>query len=138
MMDFETFVSEGKVKKQAIDSNISKSLKEQAERRMKIVDEWEITEENRELVLEECYEVMRSLTDALLAFNGYKSYSHEASIAFLAKDKTFSVGFIEGFDRLRKLRHGIKYYGERVSISSAKEAKLMAKALLEKLVIRLI
>jgi hypothetical protein len=69
----------------------------------------------------------------LLALNGFKSYSHEATIAFLAKDKSFSFGFIESFDRLRRLRHGISYYGKRVAVSDARDAKELAKTLSEKL-----
>jgi hypothetical protein len=132
MRPFEDFLN-GDVKKTIIDRNIAKSLLEQAMRRLAYVDAETITEDNCDFILEQYYEAMRTLADAVLALNGYKSYSHEASIAFLEKDKDFSPMLLEGFDRLRRLRHGIRYYGKRVSMAEAKDARELARVIVPKL-----
>lgn len=133
MKPFDYFLRENEVKKQPIDKNLAKSLVEQALRRLDYVYKIEINELNRDFILEDYYEVLRTLADAVLALNGYKSYSHEAPIAFLEKYKEFSPNLIENFDRLRRLRHGSRYYGERVSIFDAKSAKELAKVIIPKL-----
>lgn len=133
MKPFEYYLRENQVKKQSVDKNLAKSLVEQALRRLDYVSKVEIDESNRDFVLEDYYEVMGTLADAVLALNGYKSYSHEASIAFLGRYKEFSPSLIENFDRIRRLRHGSRYYGERTSVSDAKSAKELAKIIVPKL-----
>lgn len=132
MRPFEDFLDKD-VKKTIIDRNIAKSLLEQGIRRLNYADNEEINEDNRDFILEQYYEAMRTLADAILALNGYKSYSHEASIAFLTKDKNFSPMLLENFDRIRRLRHGIRYYGKRVSIADTKDARELAKIITPKL-----
>jgi len=133
MKPFEYYLRENQVKKQPIDKNLAKSLVDQALRRLDYVNKIEINEINRDFILEDYYEVMRTLADAVLALNGYKSYSHEAPIAFLERYKEFSTSLIENFDRIRKLRHGSRYYGERTSLSDAKTARELAKTIVPKL-----
>ena len=138
MKAFEEYLDNGDVKQQPIDKNLAKSLIEQAVRRLARADGQKIDEESCDFVLEDYYEAMRMLADAQLALHGYKSLSHEATIAYIEKDKDFTPTFIVGFDRLRKLRHGIKYYGKRVTIADAKEAQQLAKILFLKLKPKLI
>ena len=133
MKPFDYYLRENEVKKQPIDKNLAKSLVDQALRRLDYVDKIEINDLNRDFILEDYYEVLRTLADAVLALNGYKSYSHEAPIAFLERYNEFSFSLIENFDRLRRLRHGSRYYGERASISDAKSAKELAKVIVPKL-----
>lgn len=138
MRPFEDFLNTEQVKKTFIDKNLIKSLMEQAQRRLHRTEKEIITEENCDFLLEDYYEAMRTLTDAWLYSNGYKSYSHEATIAYLAKDKEFTPMLLEGFDRLRRLRHGTRYYGKRVTIADSKEAQRLAKILFDKLKPKLI
>lgn len=132
MRPFEDFGPKD-IKQMPIDTNLAKSLTDQALRRISYVENEPITEQNSDFVLEHYYEALRTLADALLALHGYKSYSHEASIAYLTKDKDFSPMLLEGFDRLRRKRHGIHYYGQRVSIADAQEARELAKIIIPKL-----
>ena len=50
------------------------------------------------------------MIEALLSLRGYKSYSHEADIAYLRK-LDFPESIILSLDRLRRKRHKSKYYG---------------------------
>src|SRR3989338_11490610 len=65
----------------------------------------------------------------------YKSYSHEASISYMA-NLGFSISEINKVDMLRKARNGIKYYGEDATENKAQEAiktaEEMTKKFLEK------
>lgn len=133
MRSFEDYILQGDVRNVPVDKNLVKSLVEQAARRLARVEKEEITDENCDFVLEDYYEVMRILADAYLALHGYKSYSHEAPISFLEKQKEFSAGVIERFDRVRRLRHGSRYYGKHVSITDANEARQLATIVVDKL-----
>lgn len=51
---------------------------------------------------------------------GYKIYSHEAFTPFIEdilKDKILSIKF----DRLRKIRNGLNYYGKSIELKEAEE-----------------
>ena len=62
------------------------------------------------------------MLDAILALEGYKSYSHEASIAYLT-----TIGINDSLtfklDRFREKRNKSKYYGKMPSIDDAIEIK---------------
>ncbi len=133
MKPFEDFLRRGEVTKISVDKNLAKSLLEQAERRLRHVGKEIIIEENRDFVIEDYYEALRTLADALLALRGYKTYSHEAAIAQVQDDKDISQGVIESFDRLRRQRHGSRYYGTRLLLSDAEDTRRFAHDLAAKL-----
>lgn len=109
MLNFEYFVREKKVKKKSVDKRLTRSLVKSSKDRfdfaIKIID----TEPR--YALENAYEAIIELIDALLALKGYKSWSHEADIAFLKKFKEFSFVELERLDNIRGKRHSSKYYG---------------------------
>jgi hypothetical protein len=133
MKPFAAFLQSGDVRKSSVDRHLAASLLEQAKRRHDYISSRELTEESRDFHLDDAYKVMRTVADAWLALHGYKSYSHEASISFLQEDKGFSAAFIEDFDRLRRLRNGIRYYGKRVSISDAQLAVDLSRKFLRRM-----
>ncbi len=133
MRPFEDFITTHDVRKVSIDQNLAKSLIDQSLRRFNYVEKEVITEENRDFVLDNYYEALRTIADAWLAINGYKSYSHEATISFLLNEKDFEQSSIEKFDRLRRLRNGIHYYGKRVALADSRDARELAKMLFVKL-----
>jgi len=127
--DFEYFLEKGDVKKTYIkDKNLAKSLLETAEKRLKDVENLRVPK----FKLEFAYEAIIELIEAVLALDGYKSYSHLADIAYLRK-LGFSEEFIVKLDMLRVKRHKSKYYGINVSEEEAKEALEFAKILFERL-----
>ena len=65
------------------------------------------------------YDVLRSIVEAISSLDGYKIYSHEAFTYFL-KEKGEDL-IAEKFDRFRKIRNGINYYGKNISIEEVKE-----------------
>lgn len=121
MMPFEYFLQNKEIKKISIDINFAKSL---------VKDMYERIEKSlmldskvfAKVVFENIYDALRDFCDALLASEGYKSYSHQASISFLLKEG-FDVSTIEEFDQLRYKRNGSKYYGQAISFEDAEQIK---------------
>jgi len=134
MKDFEMFAETDCVKKQPPDYNLANSLLDDSVKRMKYARLSKLTEENAKYIYENIYESLREAADAILAINGFKSFSHEATISFLQKFKEFSAEEISDFGRMRKKRNGMKYYGRYCSVEDAKEAAEVAEKLLKKVI----
>ena len=109
MKDFELFVQNGDVKKQAPDNNLSDSLIKDSIKRLEYSKSPHLSEENAKYIYENAYESLREAADALLFIKGFKSFSHEATISFVQRFDEFSVREISEFDRMRVKRNGMKY-----------------------------
>ncbi|HLC33306.1 MAG TPA: hypothetical protein VJJ82_05755 [Candidatus Nanoarchaeia archaeon] len=124
---FNDFLKNGKVRKGQPDIALAKSLIAMSTRTLRYAQESNLTEENASPVLVNYYESLRQICEAICAKNGYKVYSHEAFTVYLneilREERT-----AENFDRLRKLRNGVNYYGESVSLS---ETQASAKKVVE-------
>lgn len=129
--DFEYFLHRGDVKKQNIDRNLSKATFKECMDRLKFSKEL-FQKAKSKYVLENAYEAMREASDSLLYLEGFKSFSHEASIAYLFK-KNFSEQDIIEFDRFRKIRNGIKYYGGDCEDSDAELAIKLAEKIIRRI-----
>ena len=84
MKNFEFYIEEGKVKKCSKDIELVKSLVNDAIERKKLIELMDINFMSK-IIYENSYDVLRNILDALLLIDGYKSYSHEASISYLKK-----------------------------------------------------
>lgn len=123
--EFEYFVKKGDVKRQKPDINLSKSTLKESIERLEFSKNL-LNKEKSKYVLENAYESMRESADSLLYIDGFKSFSHEASIVYLIK-KGFSENDMMEFDRFRKIRNGIKYYGADCEESDAQLAIKLAE-----------
>ncbi|MBI4452944.1 hypothetical protein HY637_05930 [Candidatus Woesearchaeota archaeon] len=82
--EFEYFIRKGDVKVQKPDINLSKAAFRESMDRLefaKNISKLKISK----YILENAYESMREAADSLLYLDGFKSFSHEASIVYLAK-----------------------------------------------------
>lgn len=122
MRIFEEFIKRGEVKKTTQDINLANALKKSAEKSLNFVKKLAINEENSEHIVQDCYDIMRELIEAKLASEGYKSYSHEATILFLKNFSQFTEQETDFLDNVRKTRNKIKYYGKE---STSEEAKIV-------------
>lgn len=131
MKDFDFFLTTNAVKKQHPDLHLAQATARESLDRLEMAKSI-LHSQKPKYALENAYEAMRELIDAILFLQGYKSYSHEASVAYL-----INLGFSEGetgqVDRLRKRRNSIKYYGEDASLKEAKEAVATAEMMITKL-----
>lgn len=120
---FEDFIKEGLVREVSPDKQLAKSLVRIAKLRLKNLEPSPISDENSFSVVENCYEAIRELIDALMALRGFKSYSHEATVEFLREFYSVNIGYsaVNKVDRYRRIRNDIKYKGLLTSKSEAEE-----------------
>lgn len=131
MKDFEFFLKKGDVKRQIPDENLSNATLRDSLERLELAKTL-LKKEKPKYVLENAYEAMREAADSILYYEGFKSFSHEASIIYLLK-KGFSEQDIYEFDRFRKIRNGIKYYGKDCDESDAQLAIKLAEKIIGKI-----
>lgn len=130
MKEFEFFLSKGDVKTATIDMNLSMSLKESSKERLDAAMSLPVNDKMSKMIFENSYEALMEAADAILTLRGYKSYSHEASIAFLLKKKILEESRINILDAMRKKRNRMKYYGRKSNSEEAKDALSFAKKVL--------
>ncbi|HUS49390.1 MAG TPA: hypothetical protein VMZ91_04455 [Candidatus Paceibacterota bacterium] len=132
MSEFADFIGKD-VKKQARNEILARALVNSSNKGAEHVKKQEINEENAEYIVAEVYDVIRELIEAKLSLDGYKSYSHEATVLFLKKFPEFKEEDIYFLDNLRKIRNGIKYYGKGASVNEAEKALDFMSSILPKL-----
>jgi len=64
------------------------------------------------------YDAVREFLESTALENGFKIYNHECYAAFLKEVLHLSIE-AELFDKLRKIRNNINYYGKKVSEDEA-------------------
>ena len=129
--DFEFFLKKGDVKKQSPNKNLAYSAFKDSLERIEFARQL-LHKAKSKYVLENAYEAMREAADSTLYLRGFKSFSHEASIVYLLKEGFNDKEIIE-FDRFRKIRNGIKYYGKDCDVSDAEQAIQLADKIISKI-----
>ncbi|MBI3033019.1 HEPN domain-containing protein [Candidatus Woesearchaeota archaeon] len=131
--DFERYIKSGKAKRKTPDKEEAKALLSKAEKRMKYLRE--LNDETTNLVLEDAYEAAREATQSLMSLQGFKPYSHEATISFLKKYyiTEFNEYQINQFDRFRELRNNSVYKAELIVIEDAKKCIDFSKEIINKI-----
>ena len=128
VLEFQYFLKSKKVRKITPDKDLAFSLRKDAEKRF--MDSLLMEPKYK---LENSYEAVRELIDSLMALHGYKTYSHEASISYLAKFKEFNDFEIEQLDIIRQKRNNSKYYGEEIEKEESEKTIFLLKPIFEKL-----
>ncbi len=122
-MSFESLIREGFVKKVPQDVVRAKSLIKSSEQALNTAKIMPFKEETLKTIFRELYESLRQYCEALGYIKGYKFLNHESIANFLDEflgEKEISLKF----DRYRKLRNGINYYGNTIEVQTAKDALL--------------
>ena len=120
-MKFQDFIDSQKVRKGDPDIQVAKSLIKMSDSHIKSLQQLEITETTAATVMTTYYEALREIVEAIAINEGYKVYSHEAFTSFL-KEKNEEL-ISSKFDRFRKIRNNINYYGKSIDADSVKENK---------------
>jgi len=107
---------EYKVKRVKENPDQARSLLQLANRRLKSIERRR-KDEFPQLLLESYYEAIKELISALLALHGYKSYSHECLISFMAEfyPAALTDMQIRFLDNMRKLRSDVQYRGRNIA-----------------------
>ncbi|MBI2558891.1 hypothetical protein HYW20_06215 [Candidatus Woesearchaeota archaeon] len=120
-MNFEDFIRRNLVRKATSDTELAKSLITESYKILKVIKELNPSDANATLLMRECYESFRQICEAIAVYKGYKIYSHEAITAFIAEILN-EKEIAESFDRYRKIRNSINYYGTPISLAETQKA----------------
>jgi hypothetical protein len=119
-MRFESFIREGKVRRATPDKLMAASILKNTFDDLKFLEQTKLTELSKRKLVSNYYDSLRSLLESISLLKGYKIYSHEAFTYFL-KDKLHQETLSIKFDRFRKIRNGLNYYGKSLELKEAKE-----------------
>ena len=120
-MNFENSLIERKVKRVIPNKIRASSLFKSSIQAIETAKVIQLNSNTLKSILRELYEGLREYCEAIGYLKGYKFLDHESITYFLRdilKEQSVSIKF----DRYRKLRNGINYYGEDIDIETVKEA----------------
>ncbi len=120
-MKFEQSINEGYAKKIPPDIIKAKSLFKSSEQAVFTAKKIPFESSALKSIFRELYEGLREYCEALGYIKGYKFSSHEV-ITYFLEDVLKKPQISAKFDRYRKLRNGINYYGNDISEETVKEA----------------
>jgi hypothetical protein len=131
-MNFEDFIKTKKARISSKNINLAKSLLKNSIKDLKFLETLEINENSSRKIMVNYYEILRSILESITSLQGYKVYEHEAFTYYLKKINENNLSI--KFDRLRKIRNSINYYGEDISIEETREIKGEIKKIIEHLI----
>lgn len=120
MTRFEQSMNDGFAKKIPVDIIKAKSLLKSAQQAFYSAKKLPLEEGTLKSVFRELYEGLRQYCEALGYIQGYKFASHEV-ITFFLEDILNERKIAGSFDRYRKIRNGINYYGDDVPLQLIQE-----------------
>src|SRR3989344_3526564 len=120
-MNFENSLIGGKAKKVMPNSIRASSLFKSSIQAIETAKVIQLNPNTLKSVLRELYEGLREYCEAIGYLRGYKFLDHE-SIGYFLRDILKDQSVSMKFDRYRRLRNGINYYGEDIDIETVKEA----------------
>ena len=120
-MNFQFSLNSGKAKKVMPNKIRASSLFKSSIQAVETAKEIPLTVKTSKTILRELYEGMREYCEAIGYLNGYKFLDHE-SIGFFLRDILKEQSLFKKFNRYRKLRNGINYYGDDIDVETVKEA----------------
>jgi hypothetical protein len=120
-MNFENSLIEGKAKKIMPNKIRASSLFTSSIQAIETAKIIQLDSNTLKSILRELYEGLREYCEAIGYLKGYKFLDHE-SITYFLRDILKEHPVSIKFDRYRKLRNGINYYGEGIDIETVKEA----------------
>jgi hypothetical protein len=110
------------------DKKNALSIVDSAEREMNFTLKLSVNDESAFNVIRNIYECFRMLGDALMISKGIVSQDHLSQIRELEKINVVTKRPLGLIDSLRKLRHGINYYGYTPTKAEAEDAVSIANA----------
>ena len=131
-MNFENSLNDGKAKKVMPNSIRASSLFKSSIQAIETAKVIQLNPNTLKSVLRELYEGLREYCEAIGYLRGYKFLDHE-SIGYFLRDILKEQSVSMKFDRYRRLRNGINYYGEDINVETVKEAIIEIPELVKKL-----
>ena len=131
-MNFENSLANGKAKKVMPNKIRASSIFKSSIRAIETAKIIQVNENTLKSIFRELYEGLREYCEAIGYLRGYKFLDHE-SIGYFFRDVIKEQSASNKFDRYRKLRNGINYYGEDIDIETVKEAIIEIPKLIKEL-----
>src|SRR3989339_458835 len=131
-MNFENSLIGGKAKKIMPNKIRALSLFKSSAQAIETAKVIQLNPTALKSILRELYEGLREYCEAIGYLRGYKFLDHE-SIGYFLRDILKEQSVSMKFDRYRRLRNGINYYGEDIDIETVKEAIIEIPELVKKL-----
>ena len=131
-MNFENSLANGKAKKAMPNKIRSSSLFKSSIQAIETARVIQLNQNTLKSILRELYEGLREYCEAIGYLRGYKFLDHE-SIGYFLRDILKEQSVSMKFDRYRRLRNGINYYGEDIDIETVKEAIIEIPKLIKEL-----
>ena len=129
-MDVRECKEKGMIKAVRRDENLVSSLLESSGNRMKSEELLKMSEVTAGSKVSLAYDSLRELLEALAISNGFKVYNHECYSAFL-KEMMNESYLGDEFDKIRKVRNAINYYGKSITAKEARSVIDKIKSLYE-------
>ncbi len=120
MNDWEKSIEDGKVLKISPNQERAKSLITSSLKLLKIIEKLKLNKENGFFILTNYYDIVLESLHALLYKKGYQALDH-LSIGYYIKDVLNNQEFFNIFDKYRKTRNKILYYGRNIDFETAKQ-----------------
>lgn len=119
-MDFRTCKMKDYVKPIKVDHNLLDSLVKSSSKKFQSQKRLDLDDTTAGSKISLTYDALRELLEALAISKGYKIYNHECYTAFLKEImKESSLG--DNFDKFRRIRNDINYYGKDVSSDDSRQ-----------------
>jgi len=132
MTRFKQSIEQGYVKVINSDRIKAKSLVKSADEAIYSAKRIPFETNTLKSIIRKLYEGLRQFCEAIGYVKGYKFLSHEAITYFI--DEILNEPKLSAkFDRYRKIRNGINYYGDDVSEETVKEALVEIPELISQL-----
>ncbi len=131
-MNFENSLMGGKAKKVMPNKIRASSLFKSSVQAIETARLIQLNPNTLKSILRELYEGLREYCEAIGYLKGYKFLDHE-SIGYFLRDILKEQSSYIKFDRYRRLRNGINYYGEDIDIETVKEAIIEIPKLIKEL-----
>ncbi len=130
-MDWKSCQNNRLIKAVQKDEPLISSLQQGSEKKLKTNKLLPLTEVTAATKISIIYDALRELLEALALEKGYKVYNHECYCSFLREIMKEDV-LAEEFDKWRKLRNSINYYGKEIYVEEAKIVLPEIEKLIEK------
>ncbi|MEK6901192.1 MAG: hypothetical protein AABX37_02520 [Nanoarchaeota archaeon] len=131
-MRWKSSLEQGYVKQIPPDTIRAKSLLHSSGQAISSALKIKVETDTLKTIIRELYEGLRQCCEAIGYQKGYKFSSHEA-ITYFLEEVLREESIASRFDRYRKIRNGINYYGDDISPETVWEAKNEVPTLIERL-----
>jgi len=118
-MDLNDCFRKKLIKKTRTDNDLIRSLIEMSNIKENAVKTANVNKINISAYVSLAYDALREILEAFCILNGYKVLSH-LCIGELLRDIIDEFDY-EEFDRMRYIRNGINYYGQKIEFEQGKE-----------------